>query len=317
MALVDLHCDLLSSPQEPLFSNQGVRSGIRCSPEQIRKGRICFQICAVFSETKKGSYKESFIQHELFRKLPEKTCGRMEIFDGSQQLSFERTLIKESIENASCLLEEDEPLDLLEDRLKFFLSNNGLAYVGLVWNSANRFGGGTLTKQGLTSDGKYLLDLLNHYRIPVDLSHACDSLVDDVLDYLNNKATRIQPLASHSNFREIVRVKRNLLTHHAKEIVRQGGVLGLNFVKRFLGKTFESGLFAHMDFAIQNDFISSICIGSDFFFSFPSEDKFFEDCNNSSHLINLDKLLTGSYGNFRDSVLSKTAFEFLSKTVAT
>lgn len=169
-----------------------------------------------------------------------------------------------SIENASGFCDESEPLQTGLERLESWFKKAGkIAYISLTWNDENRFGGGNATKAGLKKDGLQLLQWMSGKKIAIDLSHTSDRLAEEILKAIEN--LDIVPIASHSNFRKIADNPRNLPDHLAKEIGARGGVIGLNFVRIFLGSHGPEDFIRQVEHADKLGLLDQYCFGADFF----------------------------------------------------
>lgn len=265
MVLADLHCDLLcylaGGSQRTPFDLQA-----RCALPQLKQAGLKLQTLAIFSETKKHSALEGMAQVAAFQQLVQNYPDQ--VYAVKKNFSLERAQIglTLAIENASTLCEEKEPLDLLFDRIAYIEKQVAkIAYISLTWNEENRFGGGAHAPGMLKSDGKRLLEYLNQKRIAVDLSHASDPLAEGILNELERAGYHIPVLASHSNFRAITPVARNLPDYLIKEIERRKGIIGFNFYKAFVGD--HSRDFArHLEYALQHFSPEMLCLGADFFY---------------------------------------------------
>ncbi len=236
--IIDLHCDLLTylqqdpkrTPYDPLA---------RCAIPQLRQGGVKLQTMAIWAITQAGSSNVGLGQLQIFKELPTHYPQEFSFFSTAEQLdhlSTSKTIeIVSAIENASAIAEEDEPFVEVLKRLKTFETTAKPIYISLTWNSENRFGGGALTSIGLKEDGKGLLDYLHQKRISVDLSHASDQLAYDIFTHIDQHKLDIPVIASHSNFRAISNIPRNLPDELAQEIIRRKGIIGMNFVRSFIG----------------------------------------------------------------------------------
>jgi len=242
--IFDLHCDLLAYMAARQEKDAAYHRQARTSIPDLKEGGVTFQTFALWTET----YQEVLDQMDAYERL-------------LQQLPKE---IKSALamENASGLLNEGEPLALLKPRLDGFSSP--LLYVSLTWKEENRFGGGDLSKEGLKKDGEALLELLEEKRIAVDLSHASDALADDIFNWIHKKRSSLIPIASHSNFRAVCSCPRNLPDMFAKEIVNLGGIVGMNFVKKFIGENKED-LLRMIEHGIDCIGEDHLAFGCDFF----------------------------------------------------
>ena len=126
-------------------------------------------------------------------------------------------------------------------------------YVSFTWNMENRFGGGALTTVGLKDDGKRLLEVLATNRIAVDLSHASDRLAYDIFNYIDKHKLDMKVIASHSVMRAIHHAPRNLPDEIAKEIIKRKGIIGLNFIAKFIGPDMK---------AFPNTSTGCLCLGA-------------------------------------------------------
>lgn len=307
--IIDLHCDLLS---HPTFSYED--PSVRCSPDQLILGGVSVQVCAMFTDFFQQCEEQTYAyQNHLFLSLsqqdPRIANSSFEFLQTDRPLSLIR-----SIENASLLGGDSEDLKLLFHRLALAISEGPLAYIGIVWNHRNRFGGGCLEPYGLSQDGRDLLEVMALLGIPLDLSHCCDRLTEDILDYKINKLPNLRVLASHSNFRSIQDHCRNLLDEHAKELVKQGGIIGLNMLQAFLGNSLHD-IQHHIQYARYLDCLHHMALGTDFFYS-HEQDKFFTNCSTAKDHPRVHHIIR-EYTSESESqdILYRTANNFLYKTI--
>ncbi|WP_172600752.1 membrane dipeptidase [Chlamydia abortus] len=310
--IIDMHCDLLS---HPTFSSED--PCVRCSPSQLLSGGVRKQVCAMFTEHSE-SFPTADTQNQRFFHLPDADHRiRLITFDSDNvnHDAGENTLsIIRSIENASGLGSDSQHLSKLFTKLLDLFSMGPIAYLGIVWNGRNRFGGGAFDPYKLTSDGKRLLEIMHQLAIPIDLSHCCDQLADDILDYTVDKLPNIQVLASHSNFRSVQNIPRNLTDAHAKEIASRGGVVGLNIVNYFVGSSLQ-GLKQHIHHAEKLGIIGQLVLGTDFFYS-DEKEKFFPECSTAQDYPNISRILSDNLSKeSAEKVFWKSAQQFLNQTI--
>lgn len=289
LPIYDLHCDLLC-----YLANEPGRSAydkaVRCSIPQLKEGGVRFQVMPIFTETGRGSTTKGAAQLNIFNKLstsyPEHFC----LFN-SQALEGERVQVMLAIENASSFSEEEEPYEHWIERLDSFRNKAGkIVYISLTWNTENRFGGGAHTAVGLKRDGKLLLDYLHGKRIAVDLSHASDPLAFDILNYTEAQNLAIPIMASHSNLRAVTDAPRNLPDEIACEIWCRKGIIGLNFVRYFLGAETPLSFVRQLEHVFKLGGERQLCFGADFFYDndIPaqyrksSDDLFFPEFSNAA-----------------------------------
>ena len=262
--MIDLHCDLLGCVED----SQGVfgldSPEIRCSVSQLIEGKIDLQTLAIWTETISGSAKRGENQVKLYKKLLAEECDRIGSISNYKKESG-KTYCLLSIENASSLIEEDEPLEKAFERFLAYQAVEKILYVSLTWNDENRFGGGnSSTRVGLKEDGKRFLEFLDEKGLYIDLSHTSDQLAEEILQYIDNKQLKLVPIASHSNVRALQDMPRNLPDHLISEIIQRGGVIGMNLVKRFIGEK-PQDIFKHIKHIYDLGGEDAICMGGDYY----------------------------------------------------
>lgn len=268
--IADFHCDLLC-----YLAGHSQRSAYdrapRCGILQLKQGRVKIQTMAIFSETEPNSSKKGFAQAEIYKELPKLYPDVFEIIHSAETLQMiensEKIGIIPAIENASCICSEEDDLDKALKKFESIQKKMGrIAYLSLTWNTENRFGGGALTKVGLKEDGKSLMEYLYKHQIALDLSHASDYLAYDCLNYLDKKGLSLPIVASHSNFRVVKNVPRNLPDDLAKEILNRGGIIGLNVIRSFVGEESTDNFLKQLEHALKFEKREGICFGADFFY---------------------------------------------------
>jgi microsomal dipeptidase-like Zn-dependent dipeptidase len=247
--IIDLHCDLLGCVEQGKGKYTFDSPELNCSVPQLIAGNVSVQVLAIAAITLKDSSAVGQRQLALYDELLARDEDLRYLF---------------AIENASALLSEEEELPLFFKRLEKAREVEDVVYISLTWNQENRFGGGNLTDVGLKEDGKAVLEYLDGKQIAIDFSHTSDALAYDILDFIEKKSVAIPVMASHSNYRAICQNDRNLPEEIAKEIIRRDGLIGLNFVRRFVGKTPDAFL-DHIDYALSIGGEEAICLGADFY----------------------------------------------------
>ncbi len=316
LPIVDIHCDLLlflaSGTDRSPFDDRSLSS-----ISQMQKGNILLQTLAVFTETGKESVSQASKQIQIFTQLPQLSQNAFSLHSRKENA----ITVVPAIENASGLVGEDEPLETgLQRFVEWNKTVGPFLYVSLTWNEENRFGGGNATKIGLKEDGKVFLELLAQTKTAIDLSHTSDSMAKDILNYIDKKNLSITPIASHSNYRTIQDNPRNLPDDIAQEIFQRGGIIGVNFVRPFIGKD-SSAFIDHVEHALKLGGEDHICFGADFF---PEEDLpstldhlkpfFFPKLDNSSCYQDLLALLEKRFSrNVLEKISSRNASKFLKR----
>lgn len=146
------------------------------------------------------------------------------------------------------------------DRVKY-IRGLGVRMLTLTWNGQNELGGGQLAHNGLSEFGREAVAEMEKQGIIVDLSHLNDQTFKNVIDIIKRP-----PVASHSNSREVFPHKRNLTDRQFLEIVKRGGIVGINLYKNFIdGKNPDADrLLNHIKHFINLGGAEHIALGSDF-----------------------------------------------------
>lgn len=269
--IIDLHCDLLAylwigEQRGEKRSPRDDRS--RVSIPQMRRGGVKIQTLAIFALPQAGSARAGEQQSEIFARLLERFPDDLRPVVAADDLERDdRVGVIAALEGGSTFAEEDEPLTAALDRLDAFEKRLGkIFYLSLTWNHETRFGGGNATRVGLKDDGRVLLEYLSGRRIAVDLSHASHPLAADILDVIYASGLDIPVLASHSNFAAIRDLPRNLPEEIAREIIARDGVIGLNFLVRFLGQPPPQGFADQVAHALALGAARNYAFGADFFY---------------------------------------------------
>ena len=138
--------------------------------------------------------------------------------------------------------------------------DQGVLVVGLAWNTGNRYSGGTNDDQGLSAEGRELLDAMHEHGVLCDVSHLNRHAVDDVL-----LAAQGPVIASHSNAHAVYPHRRNLLDEHVRAIAERDGLVCVMLYDDFLrdGKSAIDDVVAHIDHLVSVAGPQHVGIGSD------------------------------------------------------
>ncbi|HIY07916.1 MAG TPA: dipeptidase [Firmicutes bacterium] len=260
MPIVDLHCDTLTVCQE---AGVDLTCGqTQLSLDQIDRGEGWCQAFAVFiPDEYRGQAAVDYFCRNLayFRRQLEKFPGRLVQVTTAAQI---RSALEAGKAAALLTVEGGCVLEGKEERIPW-LAEEGVRMLTLTWNGANELAGGVREDTGLTEFGRAAVPLLEDSGIVVDLSHLGDKAFDQVMEIL-----RRPPVASHSNSRTICPHRRNLTDRQFCQIVRRGGLVGLNFFVRFLGEDPAAvdlkTLCRHIRHFVQLGGEDHLALGSDF-----------------------------------------------------
>lgn len=325
--IADLHCDLLC-----YLENDAQRTAydrdVRCSIPQLQEGGVKFQTMAIFTETGPDSLRKGLSQAEKFQGL---SSSYSKEFSVAKNLAIDllspRISIALAIENASSISSEDEQFDNIVKRLFFIDREIGkVLYLSLTWNTENRFGGGAHTEVGLKEDGKRLLEVLSGKKIAMDLSHTSDALAFDILNFIDRRQLDVPIVASHSNARKVTNVPRNLPDELIQEIFRRHGLIGINFVRDFIGGGKPETLIDHLEHFLLLGGEHNVCFGADFYYGGdvsphhrkPSDRMFFPGLDNASVYPSVFSMWQKSLNigvDLQERIAHRNLFGFLQKFI--
>ncbi len=164
-----------------------------------------------------------------------------------------------AIEGCALLGSDIKRLDILK--------GYGVRMMTLVWKDECCMGGAHNTDKGLTEFGKEAVNRMCELNIVPDISHASDKMAYETFEIA---AKHNKPVcASHSNLRSIREHTRNMTDDMFKEIVKSGGLAGLNFCCEFLEYIDEKpadlkNIVTHLEHYLALGGENNVCIGSDF-----------------------------------------------------
>lgn len=156
-----------------------------------------------------------------------------------------------TIENGGIL---EENLSRLE-----FLISAGVKMFGFTWNEENCLGFPCGERGGLKPFGRRVAEELFSRGVFADVSHLSDEGVSELSEIA--ASFRVPVIASHSLSRAVWRHKRNLTDGQIRRIADTGGLVGVNFVREFLGKR---SIFEHIAHIVDTGGEEVIALGTDF-----------------------------------------------------
>ncbi len=119
-----------------------------------------------------------------------------------------------------------EGLHALEGELSRLdaLARAGFRMVGLTHLHDNAIGGSStgLAKGGLTAFGRQVVRRIDEMGLIVDLAHAAEALIDDVLALTGRPV-----VVSHAGVRATCKTPRNLSDRHVRAVAARGGLIGV------------------------------------------------------------------------------------------
>lgn len=144
------------------------------------------------------------------------------------------------------------------------LRSDGVKMMTLTWNGENEIGKGSTEQSfGLKPFGIDVIKEMERIGMIIDVSHLSDAGLSDVL-----KNVDCAVAASHSNIRSVCGHRRNLTDEYFKEIIKRGGIVGINFYKGFLNDNEEQSslgdIIKHIEKMLSLGGENTVCMGSDY-----------------------------------------------------
>lgn len=271
MQLFDLHCDTL---YECFETGQGLRRNTLCIDRDKTAGYDMYtQVFALFCGARSPAPVSG--RRSLLDLPPEERLGALletaqrEFSANADWLMLCRDMddwawAKDHGRRAAFLsIEGAELLDYPGGLEQAY--DAGVRLVTLAWNGRNAFACGAATDNdaGLTDRGRALVRELVRRNMVVDVSHLSEAGFWDVC-----LATEAPFAATHSNSRACCEHLRNLTPVQLTEIVRRGGLVGLNLYSPFLRddgkKAGIDDVLRHADDLLARGCADCLALGCDF-----------------------------------------------------
>lgn len=249
MILCDTHCDTLWK----LAKGQ---TDLDVSPEKMLKGGVTLQTMAMFTAPKGlesdavGNARKELAAFHMLRDHGMRTVDDpCEIKDGDCAMML-------SVEGAEPF---GDSLEIIDEYRR-----EGVRMVALTWNYENAIGYPAKdgTSNGLKPFGLTAVRRMQDLGMAIDVSHLNEAGFYDLF----NKTNKV-PLASHSCVAKLCPHFRNLTDDQIKQMIRNGGYIGVNFYTAFLspdGKADADTIVDHIDYICQLGGSDCVGLGSDF-----------------------------------------------------
>lgn len=306
--IFDLHCDTLSrclDCGEGLYKNSGQLDGARICGEKV----AWVQTFACFIESGcrgEAAYQRFLSMRRLFDETLYCDSEHFALYDPSAEVQPGLCTSLLSVEGGTAIGGDIGNIARM--------ARMGVRFFSLVWNGDNELAHGIGgQKQGLTPFGKDCLRELVRTGIVPDISHLNDDGVEDVFTL-----TDAPVVATHSNLRTVCGHSRNLTDAQFQELVRRGGLCGINFYPLFVtGKKQDSytydALRRHLERMLELGGEQTVALGSDF------DGAPMPSCLNSAEkLVRLYGSVVKWYGeSFADRLFYSNAASFMKHDLTT
>ena len=233
MKYFDLHCDTIEELKKR--GENFLNSTTQFTIQEQDRFEAAVQCMAVWvPDSIRGREAVEFTDSHLdyLEKLVEMIPDRVVLADAASDLEEGikkgRGVLIRTIEGGAALGGDLENI--------MYFAQRHIKMMTLTWNGANELGSGCSETGGLTGFGKEAVKLMEENGIFIDCSHLNDEGFDDLLNITTKPFA-----ASHSNLRSCCEVSRNLREDQFREIVRRGGLCGINLYSRFLSVPDQRG----------------------------------------------------------------------------
>lgn len=138
----------------------------------------------------------------------------------------------------------------------------GVRFMSLTHLGNNELGGTSTPLHGnrpLTPLGRQVVDQMAAVGMAVDVSHASEATLKDVLDH-----PTARPFSSHTGVRGGFDLWRNLPDWALRRIADKGGVVGIIFAPQYLGGRRFEDVARHVEHALEVMGEDGVALGSDF-----------------------------------------------------
>lgn len=256
ISVFDAHCDTVSRAlhrREGLYRNSGM---IELGKTSMRFRRYC-QLFALFANSARPGHATYEELLDYFRRQVAENsdyicqCRTAEEADSANRQGKAAAFL--SVEGAELL---DCSIEVLE-----CAAADGVIAINLTWNNANAISGSGRddAERGLSPLGRQFVRRMQELGILVDVSHLSDPGFWDVMEIAEKPI-----IASHSNARNVWNHTRNLTDEQITAIIKNQGIIGLNFYRDFIGhgEDFDA-VRAHLDHMLDLGGARSVALGGD------------------------------------------------------
>ncbi len=256
ISVFDAHCDTISRvlwKKENIFRNSGM---VEIEKTSSTFDRYC-QIFALFANSANpnhATYDELLACfHEQMDMFSEYVCHCRTAEEAVSANRQGRVAAFLSVEGAELL---DCEIGRLEQA-----AADGVIAINLTWNHANAISGSGRDEpeRGLSPMGKRFVARMQELGVLVDVSHLSDPGFWDVIEMAKKPI-----IASHSNARNVWNHTRNLTDAQITAIIKNQGIIGLNFYRDFIGhhEDFDA-VRIHLDHILDLGGCRQVALGGD------------------------------------------------------
>jgi membrane dipeptidase len=232
--IFDAHCDTANKLIEKTYNFEKNKGHLDL--EKIIKGGLKAQIFALWVNPNFSINNPSEKALELLDSLEKKIFSKGY---GTKVNSINKMNLSLKERNLVCwiFIEGGHIIENSIDKIDLF-NSIGIKGITITHNKNTDWADSSSDEpkwRGINKLGNKILTRLEEKKLVIDVSHASDETVYDILNICSNPI-----MASHSNSRSLCNIKRNLPDKLIAEIGENGGYIGVNFYPGFLKKNIHN-----------------------------------------------------------------------------
>ncbi|MGI6403214.1 MAG: dipeptidase [Oscillospiraceae bacterium] len=254
--LLDLHCDTVTRCLEEGWNLD--HPDLHLSLSRLPKSIKLCQAAAIYIPDKyRGKEAQDYFTRAYHLYRAECTCKQHDLLplQAFHALPEAQTTFFLTVEGGAALGGDLAWVDKLWEL--------GVRMMTLTWNGANEIAGGAISGGGFTPFGRQVVARMEELGMAVDVSHLSDEGFWQLCEFATAPFC-----ASHSNARALCGHPRNLTDEMLQEIIRRGGVVGINYCRTFLtpeGKGANiNAVVRHIHHMLDLGGEDAVALGSDF-----------------------------------------------------
>ncbi|MFQ5629650.1 MAG: dipeptidase [bacterium] len=205
--------------------------------------------------------KRALFQGRKLHEHEKKAGGRFMIIKSKSDLRNYNKRRKSEQEIAAGLLgiEGAQALDGEAGTIITFFEE-GFRLLGLAHFCDNEIAGSEqgIQKGGLTEKGKAVIKLMDPLGMVIDLAHASQKTVDDVLDIATKPV-----MVSHTGVQGTCMSSRNLSDAQIERVAKKGGIVGITYFEEALGEMSIDAVVSAIKYVCDLVGVEHVALGSD------------------------------------------------------
>ena len=235
--IIDTHADTPQMMLDEGYDIAQLDSPFMISVPKMRQGHLSAEFLSIWVEV--GWPKQDLIHRALdLIDVVYEQVGRHSDVLGMATTADE--IVRLHLQGKFAILMGVEGGHIIQDDLRALdiYYRLGVRYMTLTHTANTEWADSSTGKpqwNGLTDFGKQVVERMNRLGMMVDISHVSDKTFYDTL-----AATQAPVIASHSSCRALCDVPRNMTDDMMRALVKNGGVMDINFYPGFLSPEFAA-----------------------------------------------------------------------------